>query len=180
MSFDEWQQHYASYDHPSLVAEASTFKEIIPFNRMAAFLVRLMDVACDDASLPYEERLKAATMAVTTAHILLPTPGFEAAFRATLEKLQKFSIYPAIASAVEEGTFDQQNVVGLILTKLEPHEVDLLKRLVERGGSGTISGNQDHRKFDRLEKGGYIERQAVAMDAVEYVATQRGRDAVAE
>jgi hypothetical protein len=176
MSFDEWQQYYDSYDAPAIIAESATFESSVPVNRMSAFLVRLMDIACGDPSLAYEERLKAATLAVTTAQLLLPTGAVEPALRATLDRLKTFSAYPAIAAVIEEGAFDQRNVVGLILAKLEEHEIDLLQRLVERGGSGILSGNRDHRKFDRLEKSGYIERRAIGMDAIEYVITRQGRD----
>jgi hypothetical protein len=176
MSFDEWQQYYDSYDAPAIIAESATFTSSAPVNRMSAFLVRLMDIACDDPSLPYGDRLKAAALAVTTAQLLLPTAGAGPALRATLDRLKTLSTYPAVAAVIEEGAFDQRNVVGLILAKLEAHEIDLLQRLVERGGSAILSGDRDHRKFDRLEKSGYIERLAVAMDSIEYAITQQGRD----
>jgi len=176
MSFGDWQLHYTSYDAPAIIAEAATFESSIQVNRMSALLVRLMDIACDDPSLHYEERLKAAAIAIAMAQLLLPTARVEPALRASLDRLKRFAVYPAIAAVIEEGAFDQKSVVGLILTKLEPHEVDLLQRLVEQGGSGTLSGNRDHRKFDRLEESGYIERRAVTMNSIEYTVTQRGRD----
>lgn len=179
MSFDDWQEHYASYDAPGIIAESATLESSIPVNRMLAFMVRLMDIACDDPSLPYGERLKAAALAITTARLLLPTAGVEPALRATLDRLKTFSVYPAIAAVIEEGAFDQRNVVGVILAKLESHEIDLLQKLVEQGGRWTLSGNRDHRRFDRLEESGYIERRASAIDAIEYTVTQRGRDVLA-
>lgn len=91
---------------------------------------------------------------------------------------KEFSTYPSVAAAVKEGVFDEQNVVGLAMAKMEPHEIDLLQRLVDRGGTAMISGNRDHGKFDQLQKGGYIERHAVALDLIEYSITERGRQAI--
>jgi len=166
MSYDDWQQHYSSFDVDSIVAEAASFETSVPVNRMSAFLTRLMDIACNDLSLRYEERLKAAILAITASKILLNIAGTERAPRATFDMHKEFSTYPSVAAAVKEGVFDEQNVVGLAMAKMEPHEIDLLQRLVDRGGTATISGNRDHRRFDQLEKGGYIERHAVAVDLI--------------
>jgi hypothetical protein len=178
VSYEEWEEHYSSFDVPSLVAEVMTFDAYVPVLRTCALLVRLIRLATNDPHMSYEERLKAASLAVATGRTVKSIPGVEAALRQTLENQQTFGLYPAIASTIVEGVFDQQSVVGQILSRLEAHEVDLLESLVARGGAAVVYGNQDHRKFDRLESMGYIKRRAVALDAVEYELTSGGREAL--
>jgi hypothetical protein len=47
----DWQEYYASYDFPSLLADGVTWSDTASVNQMGAYLVRLIDVACDDPHL---------------------------------------------------------------------------------------------------------------------------------
>ena len=127
MSFDEWKRHYSSYDPPSMIAEAMTFEHAVPLDRMNAFLVRLVEIASNFPEMPYDERLKAAALAITAVQMVRSKgekegilERIDAALSKTFEINKTYSLYPAITGVIEEGGYDRRNPIGEILATGKP------------------------------------------------------------
>jgi hypothetical protein len=66
--------------------------------------------------------------------------------------------------------------VSITLTRAQ---VDFLDRLAERGERGyTISGLVDHRRLEPLIDARYVTSRATSADAILYVITELGRQAL--
>jgi hypothetical protein len=64
--------------------------------------------------------------------------------------------------------------------KLSAEEIDFLQQLQAAGERGrTISGAKPRRGMHRLVESRFVTDHAVSMDAVLYVITKRGKDALA-
>lgn len=60
--------------------------------------------------------------------------------------------------------------------QLTDDEINFLNTLVEEGGETTVSGDEDHRNWERLVGAGYVKRQSADLDSVIYTITHAGRD----
>jgi hypothetical protein len=67
------------------------------------------------------------------------------------------------------------------MRELTDCERDFLRTVEkQRGGTLTIQGIVDHRKWDYLVEEGYLGLQSASMDAVAYTLTEKGRAALAK
>ncbi len=66
---------------------------------------------------------------------------------------------------------------GQVIQEFDGHEAELLKELNERG-TAQVSGNKDHKTFDRMVISGLMNRRSLSVDCVEYEITDLGRKAV--
>lgn len=112
--FTDWQAYYESYDLPSLMAEGATFPATVAVNQLAAYLVRLIDVACDDPGVSDNDRIKAARLAGSAEDTLrnalaaqdaAALQRFEQALSATFDRVSRFGLYPEVATIIVSGTF---------------------------------------------------------------------------
>jgi hypothetical protein len=110
----DWQEYYASYDFPSLLADGVTWSDTASVNQMGAYLVRLIDVACDDPALGDADRIKAARLAGSVEDAIrnglaAQDPEmlgrFEQALAATLDRASRFALYPQVADVIASGQF---------------------------------------------------------------------------
>jgi hypothetical protein len=112
--FSDWEAHYASDDFESLIEEAAGFRGVAPVNRVCAYLVRLIDVVCDDAKISNDDRIRAMSVIGIVEDTIRNFLGrqdpaalarFERALAATFDRVHRFSLYPQIAEMIASGQF---------------------------------------------------------------------------
>lgn len=106
-SFSEWQAEYASFDLPSIVAEAATLNDVEPVNRLAGLFVRLVEVVCGEPALSPEDTLRAIRLGRALASDLRAAAPddatrvrIEAAISATVGRMERFSAFPENAALI--------------------------------------------------------------------------------
>jgi hypothetical protein len=122
--FADWQAYYASDDFESLIKHARGFRGVAPVNRICAYLIRLIDVVCDDPNISNEDRIKAMSVIGIVEDAIRDSLGrrdpaalarFERALASTFDRVHTFSLYPQIAEMIASGQFtttrNQQNNV---------------------------------------------------------------------
>ena len=112
--YSDWQAFYESFDFPSLMAEGATLPDEASVNQAAAYLVRLIEVACDDPNLADDDRTKAARLAGSVEDTLrnglaaqdpAALERFEQALAATFNRISRFALYPDVTRLIVSGMF---------------------------------------------------------------------------
>ena len=112
--YADWEAFYESFNFPSLIAEGATLPNSVSVNQLAAYLVRLIDVACDDPDLADGDRTKAARLAGSVEDNLrndlaaqdpAALKRFEQALAATLNRVCRFGLFPDVAQLIASGVF---------------------------------------------------------------------------
>jgi hypothetical protein len=151
-SFSEWEAEYASFDVPSLLAEAATLGADEPFNRAAAMFVRLADLACIEPGLTVKERRQAGKLADAVARDLWAMTASDAAVRARF--LTAFDTTLERVSAGDFGAyallFDDPAPRTSVADKLPNSAENLRQLLLEIYIAGAIRDDLPGPEWDRL------------------------------
>ena len=112
--FSDWQAYYAADDFESLIEQAARFRGVAPVDRVCAYLVRLIDVVCDDPNISDDDRIKAMSVIGIVEDAIRDSLGrrdpaalarFERSLGATFDRVRTFSLYPQIVEMIASGQF---------------------------------------------------------------------------